>query len=643
MPGCVLTKPADNTNSKNLELYSVMGEYDNAGFPLSYCLLSTATALPIGKRTRALKAWGKCLRDKYGIIPKFAHTDKDMAEIGMLREVWEVKLQLCWWHLREAVKERLKKAKLSTTPYNVQRARSEFRFIDEDFVPPGRADPAEYEGGARDKSDFPEVPLARPNSISVRIVVPPSLRQGLDAAPSSTAPPARSVLADHVNTYVDKAPSSSMPNPMPAVVRDENQGRQLTIKLPGRGNSGKGSENLREDVSEHNEEKETQRTFCPLEHRQPIIDLIEAHLCAHPLIPGYSAPTKEGIHEWAVKQMYEYCYANDLREAWAYLWENWYRTGRWELWARSCFPEIPVLKTTMILESQSVFSVMIVYLFTHLRISWRRIKKDFLHHFHKPRLDLLVWILIVKLAPVYYRKLDQMMSDTGRYRELPSWRKEFKRIWKKLAMTPIELPINDKYRPNSHRWVCTCPSFVRSRFLVCKHLVQSVQPVPPLFFLEVKRNRTTPIWQHPTLIPLEPAVDTSLVVGAGPVDENQSGEELVERDEAGSDEGDEDDFVDIGPNTMTGGEGTFRERFAENIKTLREFCDGLEYQIQFEDRRMLEAVERDGSSLFRLARSCLNRERRMNSTRGQSPTTWEREATRAMFYRTRPPRVDNDT
>ncbi|KAJ7217434.1 hypothetical protein C8J57DRAFT_1598609, partial [Mycena rebaudengoi] len=28
-----------NTNSKHLELYSVLGEYDNAGFPLSYCLL----------------------------------------------------------------------------------------------------------------------------------------------------------------------------------------------------------------------------------------------------------------------------------------------------------------------------------------------------------------------------------------------------------------------------------------------------------------------------------------------------------------------------------------------------------------------------------------------------------------------------
>jgi hypothetical protein len=52
---------------------------------------------------------------------------------------------------------------------------------------------------------------------------------------------------------------------------------------------------------------------------------------------------------------------------------------------------------------------------------------------------------------------------------------------------------------------------------------------------------------------------------------------------------------------MTSGEGTFRKQFAENIKTLCKFCDGLEYQIQFEDWQMLEAIERDGLSLFCLA------------------------------------------
>ncbi|KAJ7593158.1 hypothetical protein C8J56DRAFT_1045593 [Mycena floridula] len=57
-----------NTNSSNLELYSIMGEYDNTGFLLTYCLLTTAQAVGIGKRKRALEAWAKVLRDKYGII-----------------------------------------------------------------------------------------------------------------------------------------------------------------------------------------------------------------------------------------------------------------------------------------------------------------------------------------------------------------------------------------------------------------------------------------------------------------------------------------------------------------------------------------------------------------------------------------------
>lgn len=117
-------------------------------------------------------------------------------------------------------------------------------------------------------------------------------------------------------------------------------------------------------------------------------------------------------------------------------------------------------------------------------------KHDFLHHFHMPRCDLLVWILVIKLAPLYYQKINLLLTETGRYRELPSWRKGFKKIWKKLEHTPITLPINDAYRPDPKCMVCTCPLFVTSHFLICKHLVQAVKPVPPKFFLEVKRQRT---------------------------------------------------------------------------------------------------------------------------------------------------------
>ena len=97
-----------------------------------------------------------------------------------------------------------------------------------------------------------------------------------------------------------------------------------------------------------------------------------------------------------------------------------------------------------------------------------------------------------------------MLDTKGRYRDLPSWYKAFKCEWKRCAATPITAPLNPKYRPDPWRWVCTCPSFSTSQFLICKHLVQSVHQVWPHFFLEVTRNQNIPFWEHKTLTLLDP-------------------------------------------------------------------------------------------------------------------------------------------
>jgi hypothetical protein len=280
----------------------------------------------------------------------------------------------------------------------------------------------------------------------------------------------------------------------------------------------------------------------------------------------------------------------------------------------------------------------------HSRVpSWRRIKHDFLHHFHKPRLDLLVWILVAKLAPTYYRKLDNLLIDTGRFRELPAWRKSFKSDWKRAAQAPISLPINPKYQPNPYKWVCTCPHFSTSRFLLCKHLVQSVHPVSPLFFLEAKRNRTWPFWSHPSLVPLEPATSNQLQgLGVGSV---VAGPTVVVQ-KWGEDEVDDSDGESDGALVDTGrgsGRLTLQERYQDVIRTLRDFCDGLDYQIQFNDPRMLETVEREAGSCLRLATSCLSQEHRLNSVRTTIPSTWEKTTTGAMFYRSRPALADVGT
>ncbi|KAJ7661459.1 hypothetical protein DFH06DRAFT_1268903 [Mycena polygramma] len=511
-------------------------QHDNAGFPLSYCLLSTADSIDIGKRKAALEAWAQVLRDEYGVNPVFVHVDKDMAEIGMIRS-------LCLWHLKHAVRTRLEKRKLSTTPYNVQRAHAEYPFIDLKFKPAGRADPTEFEGGVLESPTVPvtSTPAPRPHAVTIKL--PPTQRTALD---------------DTTNL------SGSAAAPM--------------------------------DVDEENEEEEgAQRIFCPVELREDIVSMMERHLNAHPLIPGYSHPSPEGIREWAVKQMYTFCVNNDLPEVWAYLWENWYRRGRWELWARAEHPEIPRLKTTMMVESH-----------------WRRIKRDFLHHFHKPRLDLLVWILVTKLAPRYYRRLDIMLGDTGRYRELPSWRKDFKAEWKRCREVPITLPLNEKYRPDPYRWV-------------------SVHPVHPVFFLEVTRNRTTPFWPHPSLRPLDgpPAPSTAPVT-------RTVGTSAPHDDSDGGDDSDEE-LVDVRARA------TYDERLTSTLGKVRDFCDAMEYQRQFHDTRMLDTLDREGASFFRLIDQCLMRERRENPTRSAAPNTWDRSTANAMFYRTRPVPSERDT
>jgi hypothetical protein len=197
--------------------------------------------------------------------------------------------------------------------------------------------------------------------------------------------------------------------------------------------------------------------------------------------------------------------------------------------------------------------------------------------------------------------------------------------------------VDDKYQPDPYQWVCTCLKFVVSCFLVCKHLVQSVHPVKPVFFLKVSHNRTTPFWSHRLLVPL---TSDSVSSGLHPVPDTTP---LLDHPFEHDGDGDEDSKLESENglvDTGIGTESTFHERMNGLIHTTCDFCSGLEYQLQFGDRRMLATLERDGASFFHLAEACLSHERRLNSTRGVGPTMWEKTTTSAMYYQTRPPRGD---
>jgi len=153
---------------------------------------------------------------------------------------------------------------------------------------------------------------------------------------------------DTITTGLTSDDPNSIKIHLPVLASQSAQPERLTIQIPA-----SKDRNLEPEDEPDDDTVNGRRTFCPLEHHDTIVKMMERHFCAHPLIPGYSAPTPEGIKSWAVKQIYEYCVHYNLPNLWAYLWENWYRRGRWELWARSGnTDEIPRLKMTMFVEGQ---------------------------------------------------------------------------------------------------------------------------------------------------------------------------------------------------------------------------------------------------------------------------------------------------
>ena len=265
--------------------------------------------------------------------------------------------------------------------------------------------------------------------------------------------------------------------------------------------------------------------FCPKEHRPAIIERFRVHLHQHPDIPFNdehgTCLTAEEIYEGAVWDMYQYCFENDLSQVWAYLWNRWYTDVQWRLWARSASPYIPRLKTTMIVESL-----------------WKNIKHRDLAQYNRPRLDLVTYLVITNVLPRALRTLAYVhgLRRVGRPQPLAGWQRDMRADWLELSKSDerrnveaqlrwLNKPMNTKgrterlaelaedesrprgtYVTNIKRWTCSCPSYLISRFLLCKHLVRLVNnalndgPITSLtFFLQLRRNHYPPYYCIPNI------------------------------------------------------------------------------------------------------------------------------------------------
>ncbi|KAJ7646419.1 hypothetical protein DFH06DRAFT_997660 [Mycena polygramma] len=184
--------------------------------------------------------------------------------------------------------------------------------------------------------------------------------------------------------------------------------------------------------------------------------------------------------------MYMFCWQRGLREVWGYLWTSWYSPKRWALWARSTSPFLSRLRTTMNVEN-----------------FWKQLKHGFLHNHARPRLDLLVWILIVVIFTAAYLVRANALSDgyrMGRSKPLTPFQKQFKAAWLALMKLSLSDDADKKYITSIANWTCTCKSQKFHCCHLCKHLVHAVGSLPPYFWCEVVRRRTVPLYRHPLLV-----------------------------------------------------------------------------------------------------------------------------------------------
>jgi hypothetical protein len=257
--------------------------------------------------------------------------DKDFAEITACSQVWpDATLAICWWHMKDALQKRSSSANLSVDHYKYESANAEFAFIDKKFVPAAQVT-TEKERRQRAKAGTHDHDTYNPKRKS-------HSRQEQINKPTTSTQPLRSFRPN--TQYI----TAILPVRSALQDQDSDTGddEEVSAELAKDKRKGKGK---RENAAPKHE-------FCPANLRKTFVEMVETHFCGHISIQGPSGMTKEGIREWAVRELWNFCMKNDLRELWAYMWVHWYRQERWKLWARSVSESIARIKTTMLCETQ---------------------------------------------------------------------------------------------------------------------------------------------------------------------------------------------------------------------------------------------------------------------------------------------------
>lgn len=105
-------------------------------------------------------------------------------------------------------------------------------------------------------------------------------------------------------------------------------------------------------------------------------------------------------------------------------------------------------------------------------------------------MDRLTQILTKELIPDQIHNWEKYCGN----RTFPSWWGAFKQDWK----TALRKEVNTDtiYYTDIERWICSCPAFIDSTYLLCKHLVKRYTAETPNFFPQfvlTKRRHDYPL------------------------------------------------------------------------------------------------------------------------------------------------------
>ncbi|KAG2222715.1 hypothetical protein INT45_011203 [Circinella minor] len=192
---------------------------------------------------------------------------------------------------------------------------------------------------------------------------------------------------------------------------------------------------------------------CPAQDRETILNMVTKHFHMHPLIdvPGHRTPAQ--IYIGAAREIYLFCNQRGYIDTWVYLFNEWYNPRAWKTWTRcTAGDRIPMAKTTMLIEAH-----------------WKVLKRNHLYHYNRARLNLLVYVIMDRYFPDLRYKFNR---DTVIGSHATRWANEFTKEWNRLVGREEKSNANALYEPSTETWTCGSPSFLTSRYLICKYLVR---------------------------------------------------------------------------------------------------------------------------------------------------------------------------